>query len=62
MKRDELDDMMKKQFAPNLILGKMKVKRERQEKARSISQARKKFLNVEIEMKGEEELSNYQMY
>jgi hypothetical protein len=55
---------MQQQFAPN-YMNKLKIKRMEQKEQKEkikIAHVKKKFLNVELEIKGEEELRYYQVY
>lgn len=55
---------MQQQFAPN-YMNKLKIKKmeqKQQKEKNKIAQTKKKFLNVEFEIKGEQELKYYQVY
>lgn len=59
--RDSLTTMMQQQFAPN-YMKQLKIKKMEQREKGKTGQGRRRFLKVDIEMKGEDELKHYQLF
>lgn len=53
--------MMQQQFAPN-YMNKPKIKKMEQREKTKTAQGKRKFLKVDVEMKGEDELQHYQLF